>query len=85
MDVTNQYQVTSNICSSGQPTEDQLKQIASQGYECVVNLAMPDHAHSIDREGSIVSSIGMTYVHLPVPFDAPPEGTLRSFRLSWTR
>ncbi len=79
MDVTNQYQVTSNICTSGQPTEDQLKQIASHGYECVVNLAMPDHAHSIDREGSIVSSLGMTYVHLPVPFDAPAREHLEEF------
>ena len=79
MDITNQYQITPDICTSGQPTEDQLKQIASQGYECVVNLAMPDHEQSIDREGSIVSSLGMTYVHLPVPFNAPTEEHLEEF------
>ena len=71
MAIINEFQITPTICSSGQPTEDQFKRIASLGYDCVVNLAMPDHERSIDREGSIVTSLGMTYVHLPVPFDAP--------------
>lgn len=79
MEIINQFKITPNICTSGQPTEDQLKQIASWGYECVVNLGMPDHEQSIDQEGSIVSSLGMTYVHLPVPFDSPTKAHLEEF------
>lgn len=34
---------------------------------------MPDHENSISNEGEIVTALGMTYIHIPVPFDAPKE------------
>ena len=40
---------------------------------------MPDHRESIDAEGSLVSRLGMNYIHLPVPFDAPSPGQARRF------
>ncbi len=79
MDILNQFQVTENIASSGQPDESQLQGIASNGYDVVINLAMPDHENSIANEGSIVTSLGMTYIHIPVPFDAPNEDHLAVF------
>ncbi|SFR61911.1 Predicted phosphohydrolase, protein tyrosine phosphatase (PTP) superfamily, DUF442 family [Marinobacter daqiaonensis] len=79
MEILNEFKITPGICTSGQPTEEQLKQIAARGYQCVINLAMPNHEQSIDREGSIVTSLGMTYVHLPVPFDAPAKAHLDEF------
>lgn len=74
MSILNYYQVTDSVASSGQPTEDQFDEIAKGGYETVINLAMPDHENSIATEGSIVTSLGTTYIHIPVPFDAPNEG-----------
>jgi protein tyrosine phosphatase (PTP) superfamily phosphohydrolase (DUF442 family) len=47
--------------------------IASHGYEVVVNLALPTSDHAISHEGSLVTQLGMRYVHLPVPFDAPND------------
>ena len=79
MDILNQVQICDLICSSGQPTERQFSEIASAGYECVINLAMPDHEQSLDNEGAIVTSLGMTYIHIPVPFDAPTEKHLLAF------
>jgi protein tyrosine phosphatase (PTP) superfamily phosphohydrolase (DUF442 family) len=79
MDILNQYHVTENIASSGQPDEAQIEQIASEGYYAVINLAMPDHKNSLANEGSIVSSLGMTYIHIPVPFEAPNEDHLVTF------
>lgn len=79
MNVLNYHQVTNNIASSGQPTEDQFNEIALDGYSAIINLAMPDHEHSIANEGSIVTSLGMVYIHIPVPFDAPNEDHFATF------
>ena len=77
--ILNQHQNTENICSSGQPSKEQIREIASQGYEVVLNLAMPEHDDSIENEGSIVTSLGMTYIHIPVPFEAPTEDHFETF------
>ena len=67
------------IGTAGQPRADQFASVADAGYELVINLAMPDHEDSIDQEGSLVSALGMTYIHIPVPFDAPDETHLSQF------
>ena len=67
------------IGTAGQPRADQFASVADAGYELVINLAMPDHEDSIDQEGSLVSALGMTYIHIPVPFDAPNESHLSQF------
>lgn len=79
MSIINYFQVTDRIASSGQPTEKQFDEIAEGGYDAVINLAMPDHENSIAIEGSIVTSLGMTYIHIPVPFDAPNEYHFETF------
>lgn len=79
MTILNHYQITESISTSGQPTEDQFSDIASAGYDVVINLAMPAHKNSIDTEGSIVTSLGMTYIHIPVPFEAPTVDHLQRF------
>ena len=79
MDIVNHVQLTERLASSGQPTAAQLGEIAAAGYEVVVNLAMPDHEQSIDEEGSLVTGLGMQYLHIPVPFDAPEEAHLAAF------
>ena len=68
MDIFNQYRVTENITSFGQPDEAQIEQIAAEGYYAVIHLAMPDHKNSLANEGSVVTSLEMTYIHIPVPF-----------------
>ena len=67
----NFYQITEEVGTAGQPTVEQFKQIAEQGYSSVVNLAMHDSENAVPEEGSIVSSLGMSYFHIPVPFDNP--------------
>ncbi len=59
------------IGTSGQPTRDQFETIAKAGYCAVVNLALPDHPDSLSDEASIVTSLGLAYHHIPVPWDAP--------------
>jgi len=75
----NFYQMTENVGTAGQPTAAQLEQISREGYSSVVNLAMPDSDNAIPEEGGIVSSLGMSYFHIPVPFDRPTAQHLGKF------
>jgi len=77
--IRNFVQLTERIATSGQPTPDQLPQIAAAGYRVVINLAMPDHPESFAGEAQQVSQLGMQYIHIPVPFDAPEPGHVRQF------
>ena len=77
--ILNFVQLTDDIGTSGQPTEEQFSRIAESGYDVVINLALFDSDGAIPSEGSIVASLGMSYVHIPVPFDHPTRGHLRLF------
>jgi protein tyrosine phosphatase (PTP) superfamily phosphohydrolase (DUF442 family) len=77
--ITNYLRVSDQISSSGQPDEDGFRAISSAGFSTVINLAMPNSENAIPEEGSIVTELGMTYHHLPVPFDAPRTDHLKQF------
>jgi protein tyrosine phosphatase (PTP) superfamily phosphohydrolase (DUF442 family) len=69
-----------SICTSGQPTVAQLKAIADAGFTTVVNLALHDDPrYSLPDETTAVQSLGMTYVHIPVRFEAPTKANLLDF------
>jgi len=63
--------------TAGQPTADQFGMIREAGFEAVINLALPTSTNALANEGSIVTGLGMSYVHIPVDFKAP---TLQDFQ-----
>ena len=77
--IRNFVQLTPTIGTAGQPTEDQFELVAKAGYQAIINIAMPDHADSIENEGALVTSFGMHYYHIPVPFQAPQVEHVRQF------
>lgn len=77
--ITNFVELTDDVGTSGQPSADQFAAIAEAGYASVINLALPTSDHAIANEGSIVTGLGMRYVHIPVHFDAPTMEDLRAF------
>lgn len=77
--ITNYIRVSDRISSSGQPDKDAFRSIAAAGFGAVINLAMPDSENAIPEEHRIVTEHGMTYHHIPVPFDAPTTNHLRQF------
>ncbi len=78
-DILNFYQITENTGTAGQPTAGQFHRIAAAGYRTVINLAMHDSDNALPEEGNLVASLGMDYIHLPVPFDRPTAGQLAKF------
>ncbi|MCG7872633.1 MAG: protein tyrosine phosphatase family protein [Candidatus Thiodiazotropha weberae] len=77
--IINYLRISDRIASSGQPDEAQFKAIAQAGFKVVINLAMPNSDHAIPEEGYIVTARKMSYVHIPVPFDAPDAEHLKTF------
>ena len=78
-EILNFYQITSLVATSGQPTKDQFHLIAKLDYDVVVNLGMHDSDNVLVDEGNIVTSLGMSYVHIPVPFESPLPTHLHDF------
>lgn len=75
----NFHQITESIATAGQPTSEQIKEIAENGYCSVINLAMHDSDDAIPREGCLVTSQGMSYFHIPVPFENPQARHIKQF------
>lgn len=75
--IRNFVELTTDIGTTGQPALEQFANIARNGYEVVINLAMPDQQDSIESEGSVVTSLCMSHVHIPVRFDSTKPNRVR--------
>lgn len=78
-EIINYKVISDRVSSSGQPLDNQFKLIKEQGFDVVINLAMPNSENVIPEEGNIVTAHGMSYVNIPVPWDAPAENHLVQF------
>ncbi len=67
------------LATSGMPRPEQFAAIRQAGYEVVINLALPTSDNAIPNEGELVSALGMTYVHIPVNFEAPQPDDFEKF------
>jgi uncharacterized protein (TIGR01244 family) len=77
--ILNFLQLTENIATSGQPTEDQLARISEEGFEIVINLALTGKDYSLEDEAGVVEELGMEYIHLPVIWEDPSSSDFDAF------
>ncbi len=73
------------VTTSGQPNEEQLKDIADLGVTHVINLGMHEHDKALPDEAASVAKLGMKYIHIPVEFDAPTDVHFTKFCDEMTR
>jgi uncharacterized protein (TIGR01244 family) len=71
--------VSDKLGTAGQPTAKQFEAIRQAGFEAVINLALPTSDNALADEGSIVTKLGMAYVHIPVNFQAPRPEDFQAF------
>src|SRR5438477_1907690 len=71
--------VGDKLGTAGQPTEEQFRMVREAGFEAVINLALPTSDNALANEGSVVTGLGMSYVHIPVDFKAPTSQDFRAF------
>lgn len=77
-DIYNYRQVSDRVITGGHPTEQQLRDAASEDFDAVINLAPVDH-RSVPDEDELVRSLGMAYTHIPVVWDSPTVADLEAF------
>tara|TARA_B100000676_G_C17933425_1_gene762221 strand:+ start:608 stop:1066 length:459 start_codon:yes stop_codon:yes gene_type:complete len=70
-DLNNFVRIDDRLTTSGQPLADQFQALADEECRSVINLATPDSKGAIPNEGEIISSLGMTYIQIPVTWTAP--------------
>ena len=77
--ILNYVKINELISSSGQPKVEELELIANEGFEVVINLAVPTTSNALENEDKIVSSLNMSYIHIPVDFENPKISDLKLF------
>jgi uncharacterized protein (TIGR01244 family) len=78
-EIFNYRKVNDQISTGGQPTEEQLRAAAAEGFTTVINLATIDPDRSLADEGGLVRSLGLTYHHIPVKWDDPQANDFAAF------
>ncbi|MGC9393597.1 MAG: protein tyrosine phosphatase family protein [Anaerolineae bacterium] len=78
-DILNYLPTTANLSSAGQPTVEQFAAIAAAGFEVVINLALSTSSGALPNESDLVTTHGMTYVHIPVVWENPTIQNLDDF------
>ncbi|MCP5424851.1 MAG: protein tyrosine phosphatase family protein [Gammaproteobacteria bacterium] len=71
MDAVNIYQVFDWLWSSGQLSETDIRQLPGFGVVAVINLALPSSSNALPKEAELVTEQGITYIHIPVEWEAP--------------
>jgi len=67
------------LSSSGMPTAEQMKEAADEGVKVVINLALKTSPGALPDEDSVVESLGMKYIHIPVEWNNPTQQNLDEF------
>ncbi len=68
--------------SSGQPTEEQLKQLKSEGYQRIIYIAFNGNQTALKDEDKIVNALKMSYLHIPVDFMEPRIADFNAFSVA---
>lgn len=84
-DIYNYVKVSERLITGGQPTADQLRDAAAEGFAAVINLATTNPPYSLDGEGELVESLGMAYVHIPVDWSNPTDADFAAFEVAMNR
>jgi len=58
--------VDETIAAGGQPTPEDLQQLAAEGYKSVVNLRFPDETGFLSDEQQQAEVAGLKYAHIPL-------------------
>jgi protein tyrosine phosphatase (PTP) superfamily phosphohydrolase (DUF442 family) len=77
--IYNFRQVSDMLACAGQPTEEQLQDIAHAGYSVIINLGLADGKYALANEAASVKKLGLAYHHIPVAFNNPQADDLHTF------
>ncbi|MRS05999.1 phosphotyrosine protein phosphatase [bacterium] len=74
MDAVNTFQVFDWLWTSGQISEEDIRQIQHEGFTTVINLALPTSSNALKGEAEMVANLQMNYFNIPVEWELPEVG-----------
>jgi len=77
--IINYVEINPNLGTAGQPSLEQFADIKKAGYQVVINLNPDSAASAVEDEGSLVKSLGMDYIYIPVIWAEPKAADLEQF------
>jgi uncharacterized protein (TIGR01244 family) len=78
-DIRGWQRLSDRITTSGWLQAHDPERLAAIGVRHVINLAMPDHPEALPHAEAALAEHGISYTHIPVPFDAPSEEHYAAF------
>jgi protein tyrosine phosphatase (PTP) superfamily phosphohydrolase (DUF442 family) len=77
--VFNYKKISDTIITTGLASEEQLAELAVQGFAVVIDLLPHDSEYAIANEQEIIEQQGMVYHSIPVDFGEPGEEDFNAF------
>ena len=77
--IRNFLRIDDRLATSGMPRPDDFAALRKAGFDVIINLALPTSDNALPNEGELVTAQAMTYVHIPVKFDAPQSADFDRF------
>lgn len=71
MDAVNTYQVFDWLWTSGQLSDNDIRRLQKEGFNTVINLAMPTSSNALKGEAELVANLHMNYIQIPVEWELP--------------
>ncbi|PKP96493.1 MAG: hypothetical protein CVT76_06705 [Alphaproteobacteria bacterium HGW-Alphaproteobacteria-15] len=81
-DIRNWQRRPDGITTSGKLEASDPARLAAIGVRHVVNLALDDHPEALADEAALLAAQGISYTHIPVPFDAPTPNHVTKLRVA---
>ena len=78
-EIFNYVKVDDRLGTAGQPTEDQLRDAAAEGYATIINLAPVNPPYTPPDEASLVKALGLAYHYIPVQWNNPTDADFAAF------
>ena len=78
-EIFNYVKVDEHISTAGQPTEDQLRDAAAEGFTAVINLAPVNPPYTPADEAGLARELGLTYIYIPVAWNNPTDADFAAF------
>ena len=71
--------VDDQISTAGQPTENQLRDAAAEGFTTIINLAPVNPPYTPANEAGLARELGLNYIHIPVAWNNPTDADFAAF------
>ncbi len=78
-EIFNYVKVNDQLSTAGQPTEDQLRDAAAEGFTTIINLAPVNPPYTPPDEAGLARELGLTYVYIPVAWNNPTDADFAAF------